>query len=299
MGIEGKDGSGPAGAKHANLLWFGLSAMGLIVSVWFFGIVGPKFASAGYDAWAYWDVDLGNLYGRSAGQLTAFGAFRYSPPVAMALAPLGAVSWFGFLWVLTCLLVGTLGYLGGRWTLAVMAFPGVAISIYEGNIDLFLAASAAIGLLSPAAWAFALLSKPTMAVCLVWFMARGEWRKLAIALGITGAIALPTVILRPDLWVDYVVMLLDNLRLPTGQELGPLWIRLPLALVLTVVAARTDRPWLVGVAAALAQPLLGLRSATVAVAAVALWRWRAHAALQPRQSAHLEHSLEPGSTMAD
>ena len=158
--------------------------------------------------------------------------------------------------------------------MALLAFPGVIISIYEGNIDLFLAASVALGFASPLAWVFPLLTKPTMAVCLLWFVERREWRRLAIILGATLLIVVASAAVRPDLWVSYFAMLADNVHVSTGQEFGPLWLRMPAAGLLVVYATRTDRPWLVAIAAALVQPALELRSASVAVAAVSLWRSR-------------------------
>ncbi len=299
------DSARPAwGRLHAGLArpgpaMFALSVFGAIYTAWFFGIIGREVGSAGYDAFAYWDVRLDDLYGRSMGNLTAFGAFRYSPPVAMALAPLHGFAWTDFFWVLSCLLVGTLAYLGGRWTLAVLAFPGIAVSLYEGNIDLFLAASVAVGIVSPIAWVFPLLTKPTMAVCLLWFAVRREWRALAVALGATTAIVLVSAALRPDLWTGYFAMLGDNARLPTGQELGPLWLRLPAAAILVVFAARTDRPWIVALAAALAQPLFGLRSASVALGAVYLWRHRPVGARPGPRGAGDPRALGPEASPPD
>lgn len=249
-------------------LFVALSTAGAIFSIWFFGIVGPAVNAVGYDAFAYWDVRLGDLYARSLGQLTAYGAFRYSPPVAFVLAPLHALPWPVFLGAFILLLVAALVFLAGPWTLAAMSYPGVAISLYEANIDLLLAAAVVIGVTSPIVWVFAIAAKPTMIVCLAWFVVRREWRAVALIFIALAAVVVPTLLLRPDLWVGYVGMLLDNIRLPTGQELAPLWIRLPLAGLLAAWAAWSDRPWLLGISAALAQPVLDLRSASVGLAAL-------------------------------
>jgi len=254
-----------------------LSALGLMFATWFFAVLAPRVGSAGYDAFAYWDVHLDDPYGRSFDQLTGFGAFRYSPAIAMVLAPLHALPWPTFFWIFSCLGVGTLIYLARGWTLAALAIPGVAVSLYLGNVDLFLAAFVAIAMVSPAAWAIVILTKPTMVVCLLWFVLRRDWRAAWIALGATAAIAVPSMALRPDLWVSWFQMLGNNATIPV-DEWGPVWLRLPIATVVIAVAASTSRPWLVGIAAAICQPVLGLRSMTVALAALAIARRQARAA---------------------
>ena len=200
------------GWRRPTRTFVALSALGVIFAAWFFLLLAPRVGSAGYDAFAYWDVRLDDLYGRSFDQRTGFGAFRYSPAIAMLLAPLHALSWPAFLWIFTCLGVGTLVFLARGWTLAALAFPGVAISLYLGNVDVFLAAGVAIALVSPAAWALVILTKPTLAICLLWFVFRRDWRALSIALGVTAAIAIPSIVLRPDLWTSWVTMLANNAR---------------------------------------------------------------------------------------
>jgi hypothetical protein len=84
---------------------------------------------------------------------------------------------------------------------------------------------------------------------------------------------MPTLVLAPEMWREWFAMLADNSAVATGQEFGPLWLRLPLAALTIAWAARAHRPWVAGLALAIAQPAFGLRSATVGlVAAVALWR---------------------------
>ncbi len=75
-----------AAARRRRLSLAGLSLAGAIVFAWFASLV-PTQGGFGYDAFAYWDVRLDDIYGRSFGQLTAYGAFRYSPPIALLFAP--------------------------------------------------------------------------------------------------------------------------------------------------------------------------------------------------------------------
>src|SRR6185295_19509104 len=109
----------------------------------------------------------------------------------------------------------------------------------------------------PATWAFILLSKVTPGVGLIWFLARGEWRKLGIALGATAAIVAVSFALTPNLWADWIALLGRNtavdFRLPVVP--GPLVVRVGLAALLIFWGARTDRRWTVPVGAALAVPV--------------------------------------------
>ncbi len=248
----------------------GLSVVGLIVVLWFFVFLGPS--GQGYDAFAYWDVRLDDLYGRSFGQLTVFGAFRYSPPIAFLMAPFHALSFDAFYWIWVVVQAAALVWMARRWSLAACAFVAIPMSLYQGNIDLLIAASVVLGMRYPAAWSAAILLKATPVIGLLWFAVRREWRALAIATLATLLVALPTLILRPDLWADYARVLLDNAGAdPHGFPI-PLWVRLIVAAGLAVWAARTDRPWLIAIAVAVAQPSLSIRSASVAVAAIPLWR---------------------------
>ncbi len=255
---------------RGRLVRDGLSMVGLIVVLWFFAFLGPS--GQGYDAFAYWDVRLDDLYGRSIGQLTAFGAFRYSPPIAFLMAPLHTLSFEVFYWLWVVVQVAVLVWMARRWSLAACAFVAIPMSLYQGNIDLLIAASVILGMRHPAAWSAAILLKATPVIGLLWFAVRREWRALAVAGIVTVLVALPTVILRPDLWADYARVLMDNAGAdPHGFPI-PLWVRLVAAAGLAVWAARTDRAWLIAIAVAVAQPSLSIRSASVAVAAIPLWR---------------------------
>ncbi len=160
----------------------------------------------------------------------------------------------------TALQVGTTSWLGGRWAVALFAFPPVALEIHHGNIHILLAAAIVLGFRWPATWAFVLLTKVTPGVGLVWFAVRREWRRLAIALAVTGAIAGVSLVLEPQVWRSWVE---DSLLVTAeGSPLNqfslpiPLALRLPAAAILVAWGGLTDRPWTVPAAATLALPVL-------------------------------------------
>ncbi|MCU0506772.1 MAG: DUF2029 domain-containing protein, partial [Chloroflexi bacterium] len=190
----------------------------------------------------------------------ALGAFTYSPPVAWLFGWFKLVPFATFLLLWTGLQLGTAIWLGGRWALSVIAFPPVALEIYHGNVHLLIAAAIVLGFRWPAAWSFVLLTKVTPGVGLVWFAVRREWRRLAIALAVTGAIVAVSLVFQPETWRSWI----DDSLLATAQGAPlnqfslpvPLLLRLPLAAILVAWGGLTDRAWTVPVAATLALPVL-------------------------------------------
>lgn len=242
----------------------GLSIVGAVVVGWF--LVAEPFIF-GLDAYAYWSVDSAAPY-EIHRDSTQIGAFLYSPAAAQLAGLFGQLPWSVFVLAWTGLLVAALAWLGRWWALALLAFPPVVYSIWLGNIDVLLAAAMVAGLRWPAAWAFVLLTKVTPGIGLLWFVARREWRSLLTALGVTGVIAGVSFLLAPGLWLEWPATL-------RGIEDGPfqpvsIWIRLPVAAVLVVWGARTDRPWTVAVAGALAIPWISARSLAMLVGVVPL-----------------------------
>ena len=238
----------------------GAIVAGLLFAGYLFLVVAPATGTFGFDAYAYWAVDPSAPYGQTAG---ALGAFTYSPPIAWLFGWFKIVPFGTFLVLWTGLQLGTAIWLGGRWAiavLAVLAFPPVSLEIYHGNIHLLIAAAIVVGFRWPAAWAFVLLTKVTPGVGLVWFLVRGEWRRLAIALAVTGAIAGVSLALEPQVcrsWVqDSLLATAQGAPLNQFSIPIPLVVRLPLAAVLVGWGGRTDRPWTVPVAATLALPVL-------------------------------------------
>jgi hypothetical protein len=251
----------------------GLSFAGLLVLTYVFLFVAGYQKAAGYDAYAYWSVDLSDLYGRSMGNDDALGAWRYSPAMAQAFSLFKLLPWWNFLWLWIAANVATLIWLGGRWTLALLAFPLVAVELYLGNIHLFLAAAIVLGFRYPWAWSFLLLTKVTPGVALVWFVVRREWRNLAVALGTTAVIVSASALIAPHLWWQWFEMLADNNATANATLLGiPLLVRVPVAIGVVAWAARTDRRWIVPLGVTLAMPVLWWTQLVPAIAAVTLLR---------------------------
>jgi hypothetical protein len=132
----------------------------------------------------------------------------------------------------------------------------VASEVNAANVNLILVGAILAGFRWPAAWAIPLLTKPTLGVGLVWFVARREWRSLGIALGVTAAISAISFAVAPGQWRDWFD-LLGGYRLP-GSDIYPwtIWERLPIAIPLVIWGARTNRRWTVVVAAVIAMPRL-------------------------------------------
>lgn len=235
----------------------GLVIAGLLFAGYLFVVVAPVSRTFGFDAYAYWHLDLAAPYSQSAGGL---GAFTYTPLIARLFAPFAALPWYSFLWLWTGVLIATLIWLGWRSSLVVLAFPPVALELYHGNVHLLIATAIVLGFRWPATWAFVILTKVTPGVGLVWFAVRREWRKLAIALGVTGLLVAVSLVFDASLWRAWLTD--DILKTATGAPLDqfslgiPLWLRLPAAALLVAWGGRTDRAWTVPVAATLGLPIL-------------------------------------------
>jgi hypothetical protein len=238
----------------------GLILAGFLFAGYLFLMVAPSSGTFGFDAFAYWSLNLADPYARTAG---ALGAFTYSPVIARLFAPFGALAFWQFLLLWDALLVGTAIWLGLgslRSVLAIFAFPAVALELYHGNVHLLIAAAIWLGFRYPAAWSFVLLTKVTPGVGLVWFAIRREWRSLAIALGVTAALVAVSLVIDGRLWESW---LRDSLEVTAGGSAldqfslpAPLWIRVPAALALVAWGGLTNRRWTVPVAATLALPIL-------------------------------------------
>lgn len=232
-----------------------LVLIGLIFAAYVLLVAAPTKGTLAVDTVAYWGVDLASPYHGVVGQL---GFFAYAPPIALLLAPFGALPWLAFVVGWYCLLVAALLWLGGRSVLMLLAFPPVAINLSDGNIHLFLAVAIVLGFRYPAAWSAVLLTKVTPGIGLLWFAARREWRALAMALGATAAIAAVTFVFLPTQWFGWIAMLLDNAGVapPPPALPVPLWLRLPVAAVIVWWGARRGLRWTVPIAAALSEPAL-------------------------------------------
>jgi hypothetical protein len=234
----------------------GLALAGLLFAVYLFVIVAPQAQTLGFDAWAYWHLDIEHPYRLSAG---ALGAFTYTPAAARLFAPAAMLEWPAFFTIWFGILIATMAWLGWRRTLLVLAFPPVAVELYHGNIALLIAAAVALGFRYPAAWAFVLLTKVTPGVGLIWFVVRREWRQLGIALGATGAIVAVSLVVDSRLWSEWLngaIMRVAAEGVSQTELPIPLVLRLPAAALLVAWGGLTDRRWTVPAAAALGLPVL-------------------------------------------
>ncbi len=202
-------------AKRAAL--HGLVVGGLAFLLYTFAIAAPRIGTVGFDAWAYWSVQLPHPYEVAVGSL---GAFTYSPPMAMLFQLVSGLEWWVFLWLWLAVLLATAIWLGGRKALIVLAFPPVIMELYHGNVNLLIGAAIVLGFRHPWTWSFVLLTKPTCGIGLLWFAVRREWRQLGIALGVTAGIVGVSCVLAPAVWQEWVDYLLTN----TSGTPGGAWV---------------------------------------------------------------------------
>jgi hypothetical protein len=258
------------GARQRRTLEIGLQAAYLVVIV-VFAIFRPTPA---VDAHAYWAVDLANPYSRP---IATTDAFTYPPPAALVFSVLGHLPFPVFEAIWTLLIGVALLWLTGPWALGFLVLPVVASDLYLGNIHVLLAAAVVASFRWPGAWAIPLLTKPTCGLGLLWYVARGEWRRLAIALGVTAVISVAAFVLAPPLWGMWIDYLLST---GVSPDLGtafyvpiPLLVRLPVAAVLIVWGARTDRAWTLPAGTMLALPVLWLVGLAMLAGSFAVSRW--------------------------
>lgn len=239
------------------------------------------------DARSYYGFDYAHLYlGRT--DWNAIGAYPYSPAFAQLLFPLNLLPWPAFVAVWTAILIAAVWFLTGPEFFLLGLVVG-AMEIAGGNVSLLLALAIVQGFRHPWTWAFALLTKITPGVGLLWFLLRREWRQLAVALGATAAIAAVSYLLLPQAWHDWIDLLAGN----TGKGGTwaaipiPLLVRGPVGVALIAWGARRNQRWTVPVGAMLALPALWYGSLSMLLAVLPLTtreeRSRAWARLRRRQ----------------
>jgi Glycosyltransferase family 87 len=227
----------------------------------------------GADAQAWWHVDIQHPYWTF--DYGTPGGFFYSPAFAVALAPLGLLPWSAFLALIIALDITALGWLvGWRWIGYALLLTPVMDELRGPNIDIPLAAAIVLTFERPALWAFVLLTKVTPGIGILWFAVRRQWRYFAIAFGATVLIAGLSFMIAPNAWFEWVELLRDNASRPTPNLAFPvpLAARLPIAAIMVVYAARTNRRWLVSIAAFLAIAVIWRPHYVLLLGVIAAWR---------------------------
>jgi hypothetical protein len=228
-----------------------------------FGIAMAGKYGFGWDAHAYYVAWSGGLYEQLPENRDAY---NYSPLFAQLIWPLTFLTWPVF-----CgLLVGAAAA-GVVWLsrplpplLAVGLWLFCLPEILSGNVFWLLAVMTVLGFDRGSPWCVAAFTKVLPCLGPVWFLVRRDWRPLAGFVAASAALLAISIAVSPGEWVNWI----DFLRDSAGDSSGnvyltpltltfPLAMRLPLALVVAVVAARTDRRWLLPAAMLLACPVVG------------------------------------------
>jgi len=209
----------------------------------------------GQDSHAYWLAAQGGLsYDSSPGQRDAY---LYSPAFAAAIWPLALLPWplFCAAWfaIEAAAVAWLVRPLRARWAIPVslLCLPELVV----GNIYILLAAAAVVGMRRPAAWSFAVLTKVTTGVGLLWFATRGEWKRLLQGVGATVLIVAVSYAVDPTAWSDWIRFLFEN-RDGTPDSRVSFVVRCLIAVALVVIGARKQWPFLVAPAMVLASPVL-------------------------------------------
>ncbi len=199
--------------------------------------------------------------------------YIWSPAFAQLTAPLRLLPFPVFLAMVRALELASLIAMAPYGAWVALGMEPVAAEVNAANINLILIACVVASIRWPAAWVLPLLTKPSMGVGMLWYAARGEWRKLAIALGVTGVIAIISFAVDPAAWWAWLEALEHH-----GLSGGPgilsvsVWARLPVAAIIVIWGARTDRPWTVPLAAIIGIPRTYLLTIAMLVGLIPLLR---------------------------
>lgn len=217
-------------------------------------------------------VDAANWY------VLDYGTDNYiwAPAFAQLTIPLRALPFDQFVGVVRGLELVSLVALAPFGAFVAILLPPVAAEVNSGNINLILTLFIVLGMRWPALWTVPLLTKPSLGLGLLWFLVRREWRSFAIAVIPAAVIAGVSFVIAPQDWFSWIRMLLGFSDTPGWPFPIPLWPRLPIALVLVVWGARTNRPWTVMAATFIAWPRLYFQSLAILVGLIpllGLQRW--------------------------
>jgi hypothetical protein len=219
-------------------------------------VIALKYSasSGGADLRAYFDADPASPYRIS--DVRSYGVL-YSPAFVQLIVALQGLPWpeLHVGWLL--LELGALAWMVGPWLAVALAAGGMTLvgaELINANTSLLLGVVIWAGFRYPALWSFALLTKVTPGVGLIWFAVRREWRPLAVALGATVAIAVVSFVLAPGWWADWFGVLTGNVDVARGTDFAPLWARELSAVAIVGYGAHRSWHWMVPLGAALAHP---------------------------------------------
>lgn len=266
-------------------------ALGVMVTL---GLVSGIAQVAGitprpYDFDFYWHAtDFGDLY--PADWLNLDKAYVYPPVLAQLLYPFHVLPYavVAPAWIVLCF--ASAWYCLRAWSLPLFGVGFLAPLLPQdnilgawlgtalvGNVQFPMAAAIVLGLRHPGWFAVPLLTKLTVGVGILWYAFRGEWRRLAIGLGVTVAIVVVSILISPGAWFEWARFSIDNYGGPSSPPIigPPLPVRVVAAAALVWFAARTDRVWIVPLACGIAIPgLYGLGSVLTAASGVVACRPR-------------------------
>lgn len=235
----------------------------------------------GYDSHAYWQAVRGDsLYGSSP---TEQDAYLYSPAFAQVIWPLAQLPFPAF-----CVIFTVAPAVAFWWLLlplprrlAVPCWLMTTPEIVTGNIFWLLALAAVWGMTRAGWWVAVAFTKITPFLGPVWFLVRRQWRELATCLAFAMLVGAASWAIDPDAWRDWTTFLIDNRGGSQGPigDLLPLFVRVPVALLLVGWAAASDKAWVVPIAMVVATPVLATASFTMLTAIPRLRAtWTSHPA---------------------
>jgi hypothetical protein len=250
------------------------------------------------DVHAYWAADPNDLYRHGPGP--ADDAYLYAPAFEFVAGWWRGIPFEAYAAIWRAVLLIMLVYLAGPFTLFALLTVPVASEINAANIQIPLALAVVLGFRWPATWAFVILTKISPGVGLLWFVIRHEWRSLAIAIVATVSIAAVSFVLMPRAWFEYVTLLTSHPAPSVSPYYLPLWTRLPVAVMLIVWGAWTNRRWALVVGATVALPVYWITSSAMFVGVLpyarqALGRWFAPRGLPVSAPAHPVVTTQEGA----
>ncbi len=257
-----------------HLPWTELLGYGLLAAL--AGITAS--AVPAIDARMYFDTGVADPY---TGSILGAPNYTYTPVLTQLLEPFRFLGWDAFrtLWVFAG--YAALAYLVGPWLgilLVIAYFPPLVWEFDVGNVNLFIGVAIWAAFRFPALWAIPILLKPPLAIGLLWFAIRGDWRALGTAVGTTVAVAAASFVIAPQLWLDYVNAIPGFVD--TATTVPSVWwpLRLVVATLLIAWGARNAQHWTVALGAIMAHPLSSLSGWVVALGFVRHYFLRPRAA---------------------